>query len=469
MQYQLNISGFHYEALKKHLFPGDGKEAVAVALCGRYFHKGLCKITLHELHTIPYADCSIREEDLIQWNTSKIKPLFEKAHLKNLSILKIHSHPTGYTKFSGTDDRSDAEFFASAYGWIDDEGPHASAVMLPDGEIFGRMFLSSSMSVSLNRIIIAGEEVKIFPLPIALKADEKGKRTAQAFGDKTYQILKGLKVGVVGCSGTGSPVIEQLARLGVKELVLVDPDKVELKNLNRILHTSLNDANQNRYKVDVIKQGIELLGLGTTVRAYKENLYDNRELLLELAGCDFLFGCMDSVDGRHLLNQLAAFYLVPYIDLGVKLEADGKGGVVKICGSVHYLQPGKSSLLSRGVYTLEDLKAAGQLRRNPMEYESLLKNAYIKNINVERPAVISVNMLISSMGVNEFLNRLHPYKCDNPNHYAVNTIDLTENYIVNIDEDEKSPDFYLLKKVGRGNLEPFLDTPELSFEGCLVG
>lgn len=462
MKYQLNISGLHHEQLYKHLYPGDGKEAVAIALCGRYCFNGLTKLMVHEVHPIPYSDCSIREEDIIHWHTTKIQPVFEKAYAKQLSILKIHSHPTGYKTFSAADDISDKELFASAFGWIGEKGVHASAVMLPDGDLFGRIFSVDLKSKPLNKILIAGDELKIFPKTIESEIDESGKRTAQAFGNKTYQLLKDLKVGVVGCSGTGSPVIEQLVRLGVKNLVIADPDKVELKNINRILHSTIKQAEKKAYKVDVLTYAINNIGIGTQVTKYTDNLYENNTLLKDLASCDFIFGCMDSVDGRHLLNQLATFYLVPYIDLGVKLEADGNGGVSVICGSVHYLQPGKSSLLSRGVYTIDDLKAAGQIRTNPNEYRKLLKNAYIKNINVDRPAVISVNMLISSLAVNEFLNRIHSYKAEAASCYAKNSIDLTKNYLVNESEENLPLDNFLLKRIGRGDMEPFLETPELS-------
>ncbi len=469
MQYQLNIAGFQFEILQKHLFPGDEKEAVAIALCGTCDSGTTCKLMVHELYLIPYADCSIREPNKIKWGTNKLPEIFEKARLKKLSVLKIHSHPNGYKQFSSLDDCSDKEFFSSTYGWVDHIGPHASAVMLPDGQIFGRIFLSNLSSLPMSKVMIVGDEIKFYPEAFETKISETGRRTAQAFGNKTFQILKNLKIGIVGCSGTGSPVIEQLVRLGVKELVIVDPDKIEFKNLNRILNTSIEDVITGRYKVDVAKESIERIGLGTKVTVHKKNLFDNVEVLMDLADCDFLFGCMDSVDGRHLLNQLATFYIVPYIDLGVKLEADGQGGISKICGSTHYLQPGKSSLLSRGVYNLEDLKAAGQLRKNPEEFHNLLKNAYIKNINVDRPAVISVNMLISSIAVNEFLNRIHPFKSGEPKNYAVNTIDLTENYIVNSNEEDKKSDLYLIKKVGRGTMNPFLDTPELTQKKCLIG
>jgi hypothetical protein len=170
------------------------------------------------------------------------------------------------------------------------------------------------------------------------------------------------------------------------------------------------------------------------------------------------------VDGRYLLNQLCTFYLLPYIDLGVKLEADNCGGIRQICGSVHYIQPGYSSLLSRGVFNMDDLKAASQYRKNPEEYENLKMNAYIKNINVNNPAVISVNMQVASHAVNEFLNRIHPYKVDSPNNYAASTIDITEGYIVNSGEASFEVDEFLRKKIGRGNTNPFIEFAELSDE-----
>ena len=109
------------------------------------------------------------------------------------------------------------------------------------------------------------------------------------------------------------------------------------------------------------------MGLGTSVRTLASTLFDSA-VVRELASCDVLFGCMDTVDGRHLLNKLAAFYLIPYFDLGVKIEADGLGGVNQVCGSVHYLQPGGSSLLSRHVYSLEQVRAAGMM---PVSYTHL--------------------------------------------------------------------------------------------------
>jgi hypothetical protein len=46
------------------------------------------------------------------------------------------------------------------------------------------------------------------------------------------------RVAVIGCGGLGGYVVEQLARLGVGTLVLVDPDVFEEHNLNRQLLSS---------------------------------------------------------------------------------------------------------------------------------------------------------------------------------------------------------------------------------------
>jgi hypothetical protein len=462
MALQLRISGLHHEILKQHLLPADGREAVAVALCGRYNIGGEKIAMVHDLTLIPHNECYTREWDLLCWPTERIIPYFERISKTDLAILKIHSHPGGYEKFSNVDDKSDHEFFDSVFGWAINNEPHASAVMLPEGKIFGRFFFDDLHHEPIDNVSIAGDVIHHYKKEDNHIIDEFALRTVQAFGEKTYQALKNMQIGVVGCSGTGSPLIEQLVRLGVGKIILIDPDTVEFKNLNRILHTTVESAKNHIPKVDVITKAIKSIGLGTKVIPFQTNLYDSIDALQSLIACDAVFGCMDSVDGRHLLNQLCSFYLIPYFDLGVKLEADGNGGIEKICATVHYVQPGKSSLLTRGQYTMEDVRAAGQYRRNPDEYENLKKEAYIKNVNVNNPAVISVNMQIASHAVNEFLNRIHPYKCDPPNQYAASTIDITEGYIVNVPESDFETDPYLRKKVGRGDMAPFIEMPELS-------
>jgi molybdopterin/thiamine biosynthesis adenylyltransferase len=89
-----------------------------------------------------------------------------------------------------------------------------------------------------------------------------------------------------------SPVIIQLAHLGVGRLVLVDPDRIEVKNLNRIPGATMKDALGRAFKVDVLKRYVEGLALGTEVLAINTDL-GTAEAVRAIAECDIVFGCMD--------------------------------------------------------------------------------------------------------------------------------------------------------------------------------
>lgn len=59
---RVRISGKHYKMLQEHLFPGDYKEAVAIALCGRSNWKGNTTLVVQEIFLIPYDKCFEAEE-----------------------------------------------------------------------------------------------------------------------------------------------------------------------------------------------------------------------------------------------------------------------------------------------------------------------------------------------------------------------------------------------------------------------
>jgi hypothetical protein len=452
---QLRISGVDYDALREHLYPSDGKEAISFALCGRLELDNFYCLTVHKLLHIPYGECKTRTSVLIQWPSTYIEELLLEADKKGLSVLKIHSHPTGYADFSKTDDVCDNELFRSIHGWVRHDILHASCVMLPNGEIFGRLISKELVFAPLNKIIVAGDSVKIWRNGGSEKTTDLDLRNLQAFGERTTKLLKSMKVTIVGCSGTGSVVAEQLTRLGVGELILIDHDKVELKNLNRILNTTKLDAEQMLYKVDVVKKRLEQVGFETKIVVCKENICDSRKVLQEIASSDFVIGCTDTIESRHFLNLLTVYYLLPFIDIGVQLRADGQNGISKIIGAVHYLQAKKSSLFSRGVYSMEGFESERLRRRDPEEYDRLLKENYIKGAGIiGSPAVISVNMQIASMAVNEFLNKIDPFKSCEESDNAIIRMLISDNIFEN--EPEGEADELFSRCAGLGDQKQFL-------------
>jgi proteasome lid subunit RPN8/RPN11 len=460
VQYQFRISGKIHQRVRTHLLPGDCKEAVGFFLCGQRIDDKTTTLLVREFYPIEYRECE-RGGDFVRWETEIIVPLLEKANVKSLSVIKIHSHPGGFDQFSDVDNESDNKLFPSIYGWMDGDQPHGSCVLLPSGEIFGRIISSNATHHPISKVSVCGDEIRMWNKTNfnRLISRDVTLRNRQTLGDGTAMLLKSLCVGIVGVSGTGSPVVEQLARLGVGKLILCDPDHVEYKNLNRIINTFVDDADSSRKKVEVIGQAIKKMGFDTEVIMHDKNLYESRQALMDLAACDVLFGCLDSIDGRHLLNQLATFYVIPYFDLGIKIEADGRGGIDQINGVIHYLQPGGSSLITRGCYSMKTLEASALKRKSPDEFLKRVAEKYIVNLPVDRPAVISINMQVAGIAINEFLDRLHRFKNSQPSSRAATWVLITEDSILH--EDDGEPDKYLEKKVGIGDTIPFLEMPEL--------
>jgi hypothetical protein len=251
----------------------------------------------------------------------------------------------------------------------------------------------------------------------------------------------------------------------IRRCIIMFEQRIEEKNLNRILNATIEDARCDRLKVDVLRDAIVRMGLETNVIALGERL-NTRAAVCAVADCDVVFGCMDGVEGRHLLNRLAVFYSLPYFDMGVRLEADGQGGIDQVSSGVHYLQPDRSSLLSRGVISLERLRAEEMHRIDPTGYREQLRVGYLRGVPEERPAVISVNAMTAAVAVNEFLARLHPYRLDPNGDFATVFVSLTQGSMHRESDDGECS--ALAPHVGRGDVEPLLDRPELSADTCRV-
>lgn len=459
MDCSLRLTQGQHAQLKAHLFPGDGNESVALLLCGRREGSERKILTVHDILPIPDADCTSRSPERVTWPTHRVDQLVARAYGNRRAIVKIHSHPTGYGQFSQTDDYSDRTLFASVCSLLADGLPHGSLVMMPTGEIFGRLVGDGAILESIATIMVVGDDIKIWGEGSGGRSEVFVLRHAQAFGRRTTNLLRSCSVAVIGCSGTGSIVVELLARLGVGRVVLIDPDVVEEKNLNRIVSSGKEDSYLATPKVQVLAKSIARMGFGTEVQPIQSNLVD-ADAVRAVAGCDFVFGCMDGYEGRHVLSRLATFYTLPYFDVGVRLDADGFGGIAGISGAVHYLQPGLSTMIDRGVFTMKQVEADGLRRTDPEMYRRQKREGYIRGIVEDRPAVISVNTFYAALCVNEFLARLHAYRNQDNGYYAELGVSLAEMQFY--PEPESRVASSLSRNVGAGDVVPLLGMPSLS-------
>ena len=455
----LRMTEEQHRSIQEHLFPGDGNEAIALLLCGRREGEELRALTVARIVTVPYTECSIRTPDRVVWSTDVLDRLIGDVWKSGMSIVKVHSHPNGYNQFSWEDDESDSALAISFDGLFREGRLHGSAVMLPNGRLFGRELIAGEIGELFDSVMVVGDDIRFWNYRRLGDPREDDLRNQQAFGEGTISLLRSLRIAVIGCSGTGSVIIEQLARLGVGEIVLVDPDVVEKKNLNRILNSTAEDAERGTPKVLVAARMVDALGRGQKVLPLQMNL-DSVDAVHRVAECDVIFGCVDSAEGRNLANRIAAYYVIPYIDVGVRLVANGQGGVETVAGAVNYIRPGGASLLERGAITSEQIRAEETKRTDPIRYADLRKEKYIEGVNEERPAVISVNSFFASLAVNEFLARVHLFRNVGNGEFATVRGDLCEVTLYR--EPEEGSRGHLVKEIGFGDRDPLIGRPSLS-------
>ncbi|MDT7953440.1 MAG: ThiF family adenylyltransferase [Acetobacteraceae bacterium] len=423
------LGGGQHAELMRHLYPGDGHEGVALALCGRGRACGAERLVARLIVPLPHEAVAHRGPDEIEWSVQDhVLPLVETMERDDLALVVVHCHPGGYPHFSGADDEADRLLFPSVHSWFDHPGAHGAAVMLPDGSVFGRAVAPDGSFAPFRRISVAGDDLHFYPLRSGDAAvPAAAKRVAQTFGAGTYSLLRGLRVAVVGCSGTGSIVAELLARDCVGGLLLVDNDVVEPGNLTRILNARLSDAQAGAAKVDVLAAAIREFGLGTEVETVRGSVLDEA-VARRVARCDVAFGCMDTAEGRHVLGQLCSAYAIPLFDVGVHIEPDGAGGITHAVAAAHYVQPGGSSLLSRGVYSGEDLDSESSRRAAPDDYARRVAAGYLRAVDEDRPAVMPLNMMAANLSVLDFLARIHRFRLDPNGVFARQAMSLTHGY-----------------------------------------
>jgi molybdopterin/thiamine biosynthesis adenylyltransferase len=224
-------------------------------------------------------------------------------------------------------------------------------------------------------------------------------RQVRAFGNEGQQLLRNLRVGVVGCGGTGSAVLEQLTRLGVGALTFIDYDTVTETNITRIYGSTRDDV--DRPKVDVLHDHLASVGLDTSLRRINGDI-TRRNIMEQLRDCDVIFACTDDDGGRGILSRLAYWYLMPVIDMGVVI-ASTHGKVSAVFGRITTATPGEPCLLCRGEF---DPTRAREQQYSESERRALIEEGYARGLAERAPAVIAYTTTVASHAVADLLQRI---------------------------------------------------------------
>jgi molybdopterin/thiamine biosynthesis adenylyltransferase len=445
----------------------DGSEYAALLLCGRsnvrdpWTGEKEERLIAREIIEVPETAFFKRSPTGFTWSTTPFYNAVKQAEQQNLAVAMIHSHPAGYLRFSSADDIAEKETFEIAFNRLESDRPHLSLIMTPDGQLAGRAYGPDLKPYPTDMIRVIGRRWRfIYPGLVGEIARPAFDRQVRAFGSQSTLDLSHLRVGIVGCGGTGSAVAALLARIGVRHLALFDTDSIDETNLNRLHYSTRVDANLRRPKVDVLGEAIAKIGLPISVAPIPHYVEDI-EARDALKSCDIVFGCTDDHLGRNVLNRLAHFYLIPIIDLGLLIDPRKEGGYDAFDGRVTVVQPGSPCQVCRGLINPDIMLAEGLRRKDPAIYEERRRAGYVVDMPDPSPVVVTFTTEVATMAVNELFQRLNAFRGENgaASERVRRFDDVKEADLLPAGKSRPGCKLCDRRRYdGRGDMDPFLDS-----------
>lgn len=228
------------------------------------------------------------------------------------------------------------------------------------------------------------------------------RRSFDTWGSKSQGTISRLKIGIVGLGSVGCIVAEAMARIGIAQVTLIDPDKVEEHNLDRLLYGTAEDV--GKLKVDLAEQAMRRNATAEKIQITTLPVSIHDETAYNAAlDCDILFSCVDRPVPRDVLNYIAQAHLIPVIDGGIAVETDRQQDrLFSAHWRAHIVTPYHQCLRCNGQYNSSMVV---------MELDGSLDNpSYIINLPPEEQGgnqnVFPFSLSVAGMEVNLMLRYL---------------------------------------------------------------
>ncbi len=143
------------------------------------------------------------------------------------------------------------------------------------------------------------------------------------FGIEGQRKLRAARVLCIGAGGLGSPITMYLAAAGIGGLGLVDPDVVEITNLQRQILFGQKDL--GRKKLDAARDRLADINPHVDIQVYPE-LFTAANAMKIAADYDVIIDGTDNFSTRYLSNDVAVWLRKPNV-YGSILRFDGQVGV----------------------------------------------------------------------------------------------------------------------------------------------
>ncbi len=431
---------------------------VAGVLLGRVIHDAKSvRVLLREICWVSEEHYARQEAYALSIRSEGYVHALGKAEKEQCVAVWFHTHPGQQAdpRPSRHDEQVDSEI-ADLFRLRSGSPHYATMIASPRGEglaFSGRWEQEPGHATTVTRLWSVGER---FRLTLSSGAAQQSlsadfDRNIRAFGPLIQRTLGDLRIGIVGCGGTGSAVAEQLARLGARKLLLIDPDTLSSSNVTRVYGSSPGLVGEP--KVEVLAGHLARIAPDALV-TFVRGVITKQSVAKQLVGCDLVFGCTDDNAGRLVLSRFASYFMTPVIDCGVLLSSGRGGTLTGIDGRITTLVPGQACLVCRDRV---DLARAGTELLSEEERCRRVDEGYAPALSGIEPAVITYTTAVAAMAVSELLERLigfGPHPRPSELLYRGHDRELSTNIAV------PRPGHYCHSatgKIGLGETEPFIE------------
>lgn len=410
----LRITGTLWDQIIHHLLRNDLAEHAAFALASRHRTTTSDDLLIYDVILVDDADLVGGPSPVsLEIRPNTIVDVVNRAVTQDMVLVEFHNHP------NHVDDRSCGFSLADEFGFRETVPYMISS--LPSG-LYGAVVISSSQTATGfvwqqsfdSRRPIAGIEVVQPHGWTMIRSAHAGHiitedkvhdplaqfdRQVRAFGREGQNRLAELSVAIVGVGGIGSVVAELLARLGIGRFVLVDPDTVDVTNLNRLFGSTLDDALNGTTKVDVASREILKANPAAQVETLIGTCYSSHAIDL-IASTNLVVGCTDDVASRFAINDVSLSYLLPYLDLATEIDVTDAGELHTAGGRYTFCFPGTGCLLC--ARTLDPAEAVAEFTPAVVR-ESQRRAGYIAGVDEPAPSVMPLNASVAALAACEVL------------------------------------------------------------------
>ena len=140
--------------------------------------------------------------------------------------------------------------------------------------------------------------------------EQRYERNLPALSEAECLLLRKKRVLIVGCGGLGGHIIDQLARIGIGSLKVVDGDVFDESNLNRQLLSDVTKLGISKAKAAA--DHIARVNPSVSVEAVNDFMSEGNVQAL-IADCDVVIDALDNISSRRILSAACAKANIPYV------------------------------------------------------------------------------------------------------------------------------------------------------------